>query len=230
MDIESPPPVKKRGRPIGRKAKLLKEAKGRNPLREAAGKKKAVLLKDTIVRMESYKDALQREITGDETLALSLDDETSEAHNLYLYGRRGNKPIRDVDKLSELSGVPKHHLRILIPAWRQEAIRMAREASPFFALASTAKARAAHQKDLEVMRRKIEEFEAELPDVTAKDFPCKYKFLMEMRREWQDAAGITAAINISQAMTIAEGKHLLETKKPEEGGEDEDLSAFDVDV
>jgi hypothetical protein len=191
--------------------------------------RRAKLLKDSINRAEDKHDQLAKEIGLESEIAMELDADTAEAHALFLFGRNG-KPIRDLATLSKATKVPMMTLQVLAPAWKREALRLARESSPFFAMASTAKSRANHHNDLEKMRQFIDKFEATLPDVNDKTFPYKYKFLMEMRREWQDAAGISAAIDLSKACMAMEAKAMLANNAPTETGSDEDLSAFDVDV
>lgn len=206
------------------------------PLKTAT--KKTKLLRDTALRNqlkknEDYREELEREISAGNDLAITLDDETAQAHNLYLFGVNGRQPVRDLEKLSRQTGVAVTRLKLLAPVWRREALRLAREASPLFAMAANEKSRKHHYADLEKMRVRIDEFEATLPETSDASFGAKYRMLMLMRKEWQDAAGVTAAIGISQAMILAEGKILLEKAsgtKADVGGEPDDLSAFDVDV
>jgi hypothetical protein len=192
--------------------------------------KKTKLLTDRINKVEDYREALTREIVQGSEAAALLDDDTARAHTIYLFGENGRRPVRDIEELSLMTGVDAVRLRMVAPAWRREAMRLAREASPLFNMAASTKARADHHKDLDKMRVRIEEFEALLPSVESADFPAKYRMLMMMRKEWQDAAGVSAAIEISKMCILMEAKQMITAppKEPEDGGED--LSAFDIDV
>jgi hypothetical protein len=194
------------------------------------GRKKATLLRDTLEKVESYHEELEREITGQTEIALALDDETGEAHNIFLFGRNGRSPVRDLDRLSEMTKVPVPRLEILAPIWLKEAMRMAREASPLYNMVASTKARTAHFKDLDSMRKTIDALEAALPDIDHPTFPAKYRFLMEARKEWQTMSGIMAAISISESAIMLEVKAKFAATPKQEGEEVGDLSAFDVDV
>ena len=184
-----------------------------------------------ITKIEDARDKLEKEIADITDVAIQLDDETAEAHNLFLFGKNGRRPIRSLSVLAHMTGVPLRKLEIVAPAWKREALRLAREASPLFAMASTTKARVQHSHDLDRMRQDIDAYAEAMPEVTHRDFPSKSRHLMLMRKEWQDAAGITSAINISQAMLLMEGKAMLEKAGvTKEGEEAADLSAFDLDV
>jgi len=218
-------------RKIGIKRPPVEGAPPLKPMIAPVHRVKSKLLKDAINRNEDYRDQLNKEIGATTELAVVLDEDTVEAHNLYLFGKKGQRPVRDLEELSRLTGVPVRRLEIVAPAWRREAMRLAREASPLFAMASTTKARTDHHKDLEKMRARIDRYEERMPDITHKDFPAKLRILMMMRKEWQDSAGITAAINLSQACMMMEAKMMIQGDgKPKIEGDDEDLSAFDVDV
>lgn len=192
--------------------------------------KKTKLLSDRIHKAEDYREALTREIVRETEAAAMMDDDTARAHTIYLFGENGRRPVRDLEELSLMTGVDSRRLNTLVGSWRREAMRLAREASPLFNMAASSRARADHHKDLEKMRARIEEFELLLPPVESSDFPAKYRMLMMMRKEWQDAAGVSAAIEISKMCILMEAKQMLQAppKEPEGGGDD--LSAFDIDV
>lgn len=189
-------------------------------------------LADQMDKVEVLHGARERELAKETGIAAILDEETgmAEAHQLFVYGIEGQKPVRDVQKLSKITGVSAARLKIMASRWNKEVMRLAREASPLFAMAASLKARADHNRDLERMREKIEAFEKTIPDPDHKDFQGKYRMLMMMRKEWQDSAGVTAAIEISKTCMLWEAKNFINASNPQADTDAPDLSGFDIDV
>lgn len=147
------------------------------------------------------------------------------AHRLYLYGRtsgpRRGVPVTNLKILRNLTGVRVDVLQRHSKSWNREAMRLAREMSPMHRFACSPEARRKHDDDLQSMRDQIERMEIALEgmEVGTRVFIETTKVLNMVRKEWQDASGVSSGVRVTEAALKLEAERLNDVLKQQGEGE-----------
>jgi hypothetical protein len=131
--------------------------------------------------------------------------ETRFAMQLFLYGDGKGAPVRNVARLSELSGVSGETIRKHLPAWEEQAAKLLGSSSEVgLAIALSAEKLQQHEQDMRHLRKLVEAKKWEIErqqEITARLEGWLNKFNDEDKDQalkifdaWQRSAGVRGAL------------------------------------
>lgn len=131
-----------------------------------------------------------------------MKEETRHARQLFLFGEGNNPPIKNINKLSKVSGVPLRTLRDHVKKWRQEAENLALSSpdSPY-TLSLSPEVLQAHQEEIEFLYTQVIKLRkrVKMTKSNSPNYPVYLSTYQSALAKWESASGILAHYNAATA-------------------------------